>query len=140
MFSSPGFATVALLAPRRSATAADPELSEELVRLSGDPAGEVVVASNDPTVVGVVVVVHVVHVVPVIRCSRGVFVVLAGVVVPVLEDQGSQVVSSEHQSKVLLFDHEVLVAEVIQQSEAVVVGPVTKDQGRLEWSVGLGPL
>ena len=137
MFSSPGFATVALLAPRRSATAADPELSEELVRLSGDPAGEVVVASNDPTVVGVVVVVHVV---PVVRCSRGVFVVLAGVVVPVLEAQGSQVVSSEHQSKVLLFDHEVLVAEVIQQSEAVVVGPVTKDQGRLEWSVGLGPL
>lgn len=137
MFSSPGFATVALLAPRRSATAADPELSEELVRLSGDPAGEVVVASNDPTVVGVVVVVQVV---PVVRCSRGVFVVLAGVVVPVLEAQGSQVVSSEHQSKVLLFDHEVLVAEVIQQSEAVVVGPVTKDQGRLEWSVGLGPL
>ena len=134
MFSSPGFATVALLAPRRSATAADPELSEELVRLSGDPAGEVVEASNDPTVVGVVV-----HVIPVVRCSRGVFVVLAGVV-PVLEAQGSQVVSSEHQSKVLLFDHEVLVAEVIQQSEAVVVGPVTMDQGRLEWSVGLGPL
>ena len=137
MFSSPGFATVAPLAPRSSATPADPELSEELVRLSGDPAGEVVVASNDPTVVGVVVVVQVV---PVVRCSRGVFVVLAGVVVPVFEAQGSQVVSSEHQSKVLLFDHEVLVAEVIQQSEAVVVGPVTKDQGRLEWSVGLGPL
>ena len=136
MFSSPGFAAVAPLAPRRSATAADPELSEELVRLSGDPAGEVVVASKDPTVVGVVVVVQVV---PVVRCSRGVFVVLAGVV-PVLEAQGSHVVSSEHQSKVLLFDHEVLVAEVIQQSEAVVVGPVTKDQGRLVWSVGLGPL
>ena len=93
-------------------------------------------ASNDPTVVGVVVVVQVV---PVVRCSRGVFVVSEGVV-PVLEAQGSHVVSSEHQSKVLLFDHEVLVAEVIQQSEAVVVGPVTKDQGRLEWSVGLGPL
>lgn len=135
MFSSPGFATVALLAPRRSATA-DPELSEELVRLSGDPAGEVVVTSNDPTVVGVVVVVQVV---PVVRCSRGVFVAVV-VAVTVLEAQGSQVVSSEHQSKVLLFDHEVLVADVIQQSEAVVVGPVTKDQGRLEWSVGPGPL
>lgn len=130
MFSSPSFVTVALLVPRRSATA-DPELSEELVRLSGDPAGEVVVISNDPTVVGVVV-----QVVPVVRCSRGVFVV----VVVVLGAQGSQVVSSEHQSKVLLFDHEVLVAEVIQQSEAVVVGPVTKDQGRLEWSVELEPL
>lgn len=133
MFSSPSFVTVALLVPRRSATA-DPELSEELVRLSGDPAGEVVVISNDPTVVGVVV-----QVVPVVRCSRGVFVVVV-VVVTVLGAQGSQVVSSEHQSKVLLFDHEVLVAEVIQQSEAVVVGPVTKDQGRLEWSVELGPL